>query len=153
MSRCLPLVLLVLAQPAFAQTPVPTPPPIAASPDGTAPVAKRTLVQRVALDGMDKDLVTEVLDAPAQFSAQGQTDPFEQIGYVLSGQLLLRTEGRPTLLYGTGEAFEIPRGAKHDLTTPEGAKLLLTEVVDKPLAAPASAVAPSAATPAPAAKP
>jgi quercetin dioxygenase-like cupin family protein len=67
--------------------------------------------------------------------------PGEEVGYVLEGQLVVETEGKPPLTLKAGDVFFMPAGqvhaAKNTGTTP--AKVISTYIVEKgkPLATPA----------------
>jgi len=78
-------------------------------------VFKRTVLQRSDLPSTPGREVVQVrADFEPGAAAGKHSHPGEEIGYVLSGTLELRLEGKPPLVLKAGDHFFIPPGVVHD---------------------------------------
>ena len=92
---------------------------------------KRTVLQRLDVAGENKEMVMAIVDIPAKTDSPRQTHPGEEFVYVLSGDVTVNIDGQPARSLKTGDSFTVPRSVKHNTTTRQGVKLLVTWTVDK----------------------
>lgn len=92
---------------------------------------QRTILQRLDVAGEAKEMIMAVIDIPPRTDSPRQTHPGEEFVYVLSGDVIVNIDGRPSSALKTGDSFTVPRGAKHNTTTRQGVRLLVTWTVDK----------------------
>jgi quercetin dioxygenase-like cupin family protein len=118
------LSLLVLA--AIALNAVANAPP-------TQPV--RTLFEHHdQSDVPGKEIVIGTAMVPARTAIGYHTHPGDEIGYVIKGNLILKTRGQPDRALKAGDTFFNPRGAMHSLAAApggEGGTEVSTWIVDK----------------------
>ncbi|MDQ6436097.1 cupin domain-containing protein [Mesorhizobium sp. LHD-90] len=101
---------------------------------------KRTPLQKLAYpDGYTVMMGTA--EIPPGGASGRHTHPGVETGYILEGEVLMSVEGQPDQTLNTGDSYQIPAAAAHDVKTvgDKPAKALATYVVeaDKPLASPA----------------
>jgi len=108
-----------------------------------APQAVRTIFERHDQSGVPgKEIVIGSAMLPAGAGIGYHTHPGDEAGYVLKGNLILKTQGQPDRLLKAGDSFFNPRGAVHSLVAApggEGGTAVSAWIVDKgqPLATPA----------------
>jgi quercetin dioxygenase-like cupin family protein len=114
----------------------------AAAPAATGPQAKRTIFEHHDQSGVpDKDIVNGTADLPAGTAVGWHTHPGDESGYVLKGNLVLKTRGQPDRVLKAGDYFFNARGAVHSLLAApgsEGGTAYSVWIVDKgkPMAEP-----------------
>jgi quercetin dioxygenase-like cupin family protein len=89
----------------------------------------------------DKVIVIGTAELPAGTVVGWHVHPGDESGYVLKGNLILKTRGQPDRVLKAGDHFFNPRGAVHSLAAApggDGGVALSTWIVDKgkPLAEP-----------------
>lgn len=101
---------------------------------------KRTELQRHDLSTPNHEAVTARADFEPGAAAPKHTHPGEEVGYLLSGQLVVEIEGKPPQTLKAGDTFFIPAGTVHSARNPDKgpAAVLSTYLVEKgkPLATP-----------------
>jgi quercetin dioxygenase-like cupin family protein len=101
---------------------------------------KRTVLQQGDLSAPGREAVMAIAEIQPAAAAGRHTHPGEEIGYVLSGPVLIEIDGKPAKTYQTGEAFMIPASTIHNAKNPGPAvaKILSTYVIEKgkPVATP-----------------
>jgi len=106
------------------------------------PEAKRTILDRHDQEGVaGKEIVLGTAEFPKGARIGWHTHSGDEAGYVLRGNLLLKTRGMPDKPLKAGDYFFNAKGAIHSLEAPpgsEGGAVFSTWVVDKgkPLAEP-----------------
>lgn len=112
------------------------------APASATPQAKRTILDQHEQSGVPG---TEIILGTAEIPAGGMVGwhfhDGDESGYVLRGNLVLKTRGKPDQVLKTGDHFFNPRGAVHSLAAApgsEGGVALSTWIIDKgkPLAEP-----------------
>jgi quercetin dioxygenase-like cupin family protein len=102
---------------------------------------RRTLIQQADLSAPGREVVQAVAEVDAGAQSGRHTHPGEEIGYILSGPVVLEIDGQPARTLQTGEGFLIPAGAVHNARNSGKtvAKVLATYVIEKgkPVATPA----------------
>ena len=112
------------------------------APAANAPLAKRTILDQHDQSGTPStEIVLGTAEVPAGGAVGWHTHDGDESGYVLKGNLVLKTRGKPDQVLKAGDHFFNPRGAVHSLAAApgsEGGTALSTWIVDKgkPLAAP-----------------
>jgi quercetin dioxygenase-like cupin family protein len=102
----------------------------------------RNIMERHDQSGVpDKEIVIGTASFPAGSSIGFHTHPGDESGYVLSGSIILKTQGKPDRVLKAGDSFFNPRGAIHSvvaLPNGEGGVAVSNWIVDKgqPLATP-----------------
>jgi quercetin dioxygenase-like cupin family protein len=125
------IAALVLSLSAAAEEPKPALQPV------------RTIFERHDQSGVPgKEIVIGSAMLPAGTSIGYHTHPGDEAGYVLKGNLILKTQGQPDRLLKAGDSFFNPRGAVHSLVAApggDGGTAVSTWIIDKgqPLATPA----------------
>jgi quercetin dioxygenase-like cupin family protein len=125
------IAALVLSLGAAAEEPKPAPQPV------------RTIFERHDQSGVPgKEIVIGSAMLPAGTSIGYHTHPGDEAGYVLKGNLILKTQGQPDRLLKAGDSFFNPRGAVHSLVAAsggDGGTAVSAWIIDKgqPLATPA----------------
>lgn len=128
------LAILALSAGAHAQDASPT--------AQSAAQPKRTIFDRHDQSGVPgKEIVIGMAELPAGAVIGWHVHNGDESGYVLKGDLVLKTRGQPDRLLKAGDYFFNPRGAVHSLVAAPGTAggvALSTWVVDKgkPLAEP-----------------
>lgn len=101
---------------------------------------QRTEVQRGDLTIPSHETVQVVAEIAAGAQSGRHTHPGEEIGYVLSGSILLEVQGQNPLVKQAGEGFIIPQGTIHNArnTGQVLARVLATYIIEKgrPVATP-----------------
>ena len=99
----------------------------------TSPGLWRTNLQRCDLSIPGREVIQVRVDVDPGSPPLRHFHPGEEVIYVLEGQLEYEVDGRPTKVYGPGEALTVPAGAVHSVrnvgTTP-GSELA-TYIVEK----------------------
>jgi quercetin dioxygenase-like cupin family protein len=114
----------------------------AADEPSAAPQPVRTIFERHDQSGVPgKEIVIGTAMLPAGTSIGYHTHPGDESGYVVKGELILRTRGRPDRTLKAGDSFFNPSGAVHSLSNASGqdsGMAISTWIVDKgqPLATP-----------------
>lgn len=107
-----------------------------------APEAKRTILDRHDQTGVDgKEIILGTAEFPKGAVIGWHTHSGDEAGYVLRGNLILKTRGQPDKALKAGDYFFNARGAIHSLEAApdgDGGAVVSTWVVDKgkPLANP-----------------
>ena len=102
----------------------------------------RNIMERHDQSGVPgKEIVIGTATLPPGSSIGYHTHPGDEAGYVLKGNLILKTQGQPDRNLKAGDSFFNPRGAIHSVMAPadgDGATAVSTWIVDKgqPLATP-----------------
>jgi len=111
--------------------------PIAAqdAPAANAPQAKRTILDQHEQSGVPgTEIVLGTADVPAGGAVGWHVHNGDESGYVLKGNLVLKTRGKPDQVLKAGDHFFNPRGAVHSLAAApgsDGGVALSTWIVDK----------------------
>lgn len=111
-------------------------------PAANAPEAKRTILDRHDQNGVPgKEIVLGTAEFPKGAAIGWHTHSGDEAGYVMRGNLILKTRGQPDRALKAGDYFFNARGAVHSLEAApdgEGGAVVSTWVVDKgkPLAEP-----------------
>ncbi len=96
---------------------------------------KRTILdQHDQSDVPGKQIVIGTAEIPAGTAIGWHSHPGDESGYVISGNLVLKTRGKPDQVLKAGDHFFNPRGAVHSLAAApgtDGGVALSTWVVDK----------------------
>ena len=106
----------------------------------TSPI-KRTPLQKFDVPGTSYETVIGIAEIAPNVSVGRHTHPGPESGYLLEGEFTLLVEGQAPLALKTGDSYQVPSGAIHDVRSgPKGAKVIATYVVEKgkPLASPAN---------------
>ena len=102
----------------------------------------RNILERHDQSGVPgKEIVIGTATLPPGTAIGYHTHPGDEAGYVLKGNLILKTQGQPDRALKAGDSFFNPRGAVHSLSTVpggEGGTAMSTWIIDKgqPLATP-----------------
>jgi quercetin dioxygenase-like cupin family protein len=127
------LAIAALSLNATAEEPKPGPQPV------------RAILERHDQSGVaDKEIVIGTATLPAGSGIGYHTHPGDEAGYVLKGNLILKTKGQPDRALKAGDSFFNPRGAVHSLVAapgPDGGMAVSSWIIDKgqPLATPVTA--------------
>jgi quercetin dioxygenase-like cupin family protein len=96
---------------------------------------KRTILdQHDQSDVPGKQIVIGTAEIPPGTAIGWHSHPGDESGYVISGNLVLKTRGKPDQALKAGDHFFNPRGAVHSLAAApgsDGGVALSTWVVDK----------------------
>ena len=112
------------------------------APAANAPQAKRTILDQHEQSGVPgTEIVLGTAEIPAGGAVGWHMHNGDESGYVLKGNLVLKTRGKPDQVLKAGDHFFNPQGAVHSLVAApdgDGGVALSTWVVDKgkPLADP-----------------
>jgi len=110
-----------------------------------APQPVRNIMERHDQSGVPgKEIVIGTATLPAGSSIGYHTHPGDEAGYVLKGNLILKTQGQPDRNLKAGDSFFNPRGAIHSLVLApgsDGGMAVSSWIVDKgePMATPVPA--------------
>lgn len=100
----------------------------------------RTVFERHDQSGVPgKEIVIGSATLPAGTTIGYHTHAGDEIGYVLKGTFILKTQGQPDRSLKAGDSFFNPRGAVHSVIAgPDGGIAISTWIIDKgqPLATP-----------------
>jgi quercetin dioxygenase-like cupin family protein len=113
-----------------------------AAPAAKTPEAKRTILDRHDQSGVPgKEIVLGTAEFPKGAVIGWHTHSGDEAGYVLRGNLVLKTRGQPDRALKAGDYFFNARGAIHSLEAApgdDGGGVVSTWIVDKgkPLAEP-----------------
>jgi quercetin dioxygenase-like cupin family protein len=117
-----------------------------AAADESKPAAQpvRNIMERHDQSGVPgKEIVIGTATLPPGSVIGYHTHPGDEAGYVLKGNLILKTQGQPDRAIKAGDSFFNPRGAVHSLVAAPGSDGMAVSswIVDKgvPLATPVSA--------------
>lgn len=126
-SLALLAILLVTAVPAISQD---------AQPASASPAQpKRSILDHHDQTGVPgKEIVIGTAELPAGAVIGWHTHHGDESGYVLKGNLVLKTRGQPDQVLKAGDHFFNPRGAVHSLAAApgsDGGEALSTWIVDK----------------------
>jgi quercetin dioxygenase-like cupin family protein len=91
-----------------------------------------------------KEIVIGTATLPPGSAIGYHTHPGDEAGYVIKGNLILKTQGQPDRPLKAGDSFFNPRGAVHSLVVapgPDGGMAVSAWIVDKgqPMATPVPA--------------
>ncbi len=112
------------------------------APATNAPQAKRTILDQHEQSGVPgTEIVLGTAEIPAGGAVGWHMHNGDESGYVLKGNLVLKTRGKPDQVLKEGDHFFNPRGAVHSLAAApgsDGGTALSTWIIDKgkPLAEP-----------------
>jgi len=126
------LTALIASMPSFAQD----------TATANAPQPKRTILDRHDQSGVPgKEIVIGTAELPAGTVIGWHTHDGDESGYVVKGDLVLKTQGKPDQTLKAGDHFFNPRGAVHSLAAAPGSQggtAVSTWIVDKgkPIAEP-----------------
>jgi quercetin dioxygenase-like cupin family protein len=127
------LAIAILSLNATADEPKPTSQPV------------RNVMERHDQSGVPgKEIAIGTATLPPGSVIGYHTHPGDEAGYVLKGNLILKTQGQPDRVLKAGDSFFNPRGAVHSLAAApgsDGGMAVSTWIVDKgqPLATPVPA--------------
>jgi quercetin dioxygenase-like cupin family protein len=118
-----------------------------AAADESKPTAQpaRNIMERHDQSGVPgKEIVIGTATLPAGSVIGYHTHPGDEAGYVLKGNLILKTQGQPDRVLKAGDSFFNPRGAVHSLAVApgsDGGMAVSAWIVDKgePMATPVAA--------------
>ena len=118
-----------------------------AAADEPKPAAQpvRNIMERHDQSGVPgKEIVIGTATLPPGSAIGYHTHPGDEAGYVLKGNLILKTQGQPDRALKAGDSFFNPRGAVHSLVAapgPDGGMGVSAWIVDKgvPLVTPVPA--------------
>ena len=103
----------------------------------------RTVLQRSDLPEAVSEGVMGIAEFPPGMALGRHSHPGVEIGYVLSGELLLSVDGKEPLKLKAGDSYTVPAGVVHDAAKAGAGvtKALASWMVEKgkPLATPAPA--------------
>src|SRR5258707_2068198 len=105
----------------------------------------RNIMERHDQSGVPgKEIVIGTATLPPGSAIGYHTHPGDEAGYVLKGNLILKTQGQPDRALKAGDSFFNPRGAVHSVVAapgPDGGMAVSAWVVDKgvPIAKPVAA--------------
>jgi quercetin dioxygenase-like cupin family protein len=108
----------------------------AAADTASGPQPVRTIFERHDQSEVTpaKEIVIGSASLPADTGIGYHTHPGDEAGYVLKGNLILKTRGQPDRALKAGDSFFNPRGAVHSLVAApggEGGVAVSTWIVDK----------------------
>lgn len=112
------------------------------APAASTPQPKRTLLDQHEQSGVPGTvIILGTADIPAGGVVGWHIHDGDESGYVLKGNLVLKTRGKPDQVLKAGDHFFNPRGAVHSLAAApgsDGGVALSTWIIDKgkPLAEP-----------------
>src|SRR5262245_39972300 len=97
------------------------------------PLFKRTVLQQADLSAAGREVVQALAEVQPSGASGRHTHPGEEIGYVLSGPLVVEIDGKPARTLQTGEVFLIPPGTVHNArnTGTAVAKVVATYIIEK----------------------
>jgi quercetin dioxygenase-like cupin family protein len=113
------------------------------APAAGAPQAKRTILDQHEQSGVPGTvIILGTADIPAGGAVGWHSHDGDESGYVLKGNLVLKTRDKPDQVLKAGDHFFNPRGVVHSLAAApgsDGGTALSTWIIDKgkPLAEPA----------------
>jgi quercetin dioxygenase-like cupin family protein len=116
-----------------------------ATADETTGQPVRNIMERHDQSGVPgKEIVIGTATLPPGSAIGYHTHPGDEAGYVLKGNLILKTQGQPDRALKAGDSFFNPRGAVHSLAVapgPDGGMAVSAWIVEKgePLATPVPA--------------
>jgi quercetin dioxygenase-like cupin family protein len=116
-----------------------------ATADETTAQPVRNIIERHDQSGVPgKEIVIGTATLPPGSVIGYHTHPGDEAGYVLKGNLILKTQGQPDRVLKAGDSFFNPRGAVHSLgaaPVSDGGLAVSAWIVDKgqPMATPVSA--------------
>jgi quercetin dioxygenase-like cupin family protein len=105
----------------------------------------RNIMERHDQSGVPgKEIVIGTATLPPGSAIGYHTHPGDEAGYVLKGNLILKTQGQPDRALKAGDSFFNPRGAVHSLVVApgsDGGMAVSSWIVDKgvPMATPVTA--------------
>ena len=116
-----------------------------AAADETTAQPVRNIIERHDQSGVPgKEIVIGTATLPPGSMIGYHTHPGDEAGYVLKGNLILKTQGQPDRALKAGDSFFNPRGAVHSLGAApgsDGGMAVSVWIVDKgqPIATPVAA--------------
>ena len=116
-----------------------------AAADETTAQPVRNIIERHDQSGVPgKEIVIGTATLPPGSMIGYHTHPGDEAGYVLKGNLILKTQGQPDRALKAGDTFFNPRGAVHSLGAApgsDGGMAVSVWIVDKgqPIATPVAA--------------
>jgi len=116
-----------------------------ATADETTGQPVRNIMERHDQSGVPgKEIVIGTATLPPGSAIGYHTHPGDETGYVLKGNLILKTQGQPDRALKAGDSFFNPRGAVHSLVVApgsDGGMAVSAWIVDKgvPMATPVPA--------------
>jgi quercetin dioxygenase-like cupin family protein len=96
--------------------------------------ATRTLLQTFDVPGTHLETVIALVEIVPNVTVGRHTHAGVEAGYIIEGELKSFVQGQPEKLLKTGDSWQIPPGAVHDVRSgARGTKAIVTYVVDKRL--------------------
>ena len=97
------------------------------------PTVKRTELQRGDLSVPGREVVMARAEIPAGAATGRHTHPGEEVSYVMTGNVMLEVEGKPTRMLKAGDVFIVPAGTIHNGMNHESgtATVIATYIVEK----------------------
>lgn len=113
-------------------------------PKPTAQAVRNIMERHDQSDVPGKEIVIGTATLPPGSVIGYHTHPGDEAGYVVKGNLILKTQGQPDRLLKAGDSFFNPRGAVHSLAAApgsDGGMAVSAWIVDKgvPMAMPVAA--------------
>ena len=104
-------------------------------PKAAAASPSRNILEKHDQSGVPgKEIVIGTATLPAGTAIGYHTHPGDEAGYVLKGNLILKTQGQPDRALKAGDSFFNPRGAVHSLVVApgsDGGMAVSSWIVDK----------------------
>jgi quercetin dioxygenase-like cupin family protein len=102
------------------------------STDALASKLKRTELQHAASSIPGREIVQVLTEIPVGVESGWHTHPGEEVGYILTGTVEMKIEGRPSLTLNAGDPFLMPPGTPHNALDlgPDVGHMLSTYIVE-----------------------
>lgn len=122
---CISLAAVIWANPAASQQNASN------ATSQTQPI-KRTPLQRFDVPGTGYETVIGLAEIAPSSAIGRHTHPGPESGYLIEGSFELVIDGEPPRALKAGDSYHIPARTVHDARTgPDGAKVIVTYVVEK----------------------
>ena len=109
-------------------------PSLTAAPSATdpSPPPGRTILQHINIAGTNKDAVMMRFDSNATGATSFYSTSGEEIGYVVSGSMVLQIVGRRDRPLKEGDSYVVPAGAIHSVEPLTGSvTLVVVSILDR----------------------
>lgn len=98
----------------------------------------RRVIQRAPSSIPGREIVQVETEIPPGVESGWHVHPGEEVGYIISGKVEMKVQGRPTVILNAGDGFLIPPRTPHNARDigPETGRMLSTYIVEagQPLA-------------------